>query len=154
MNPDVLEVYNGKKIENTKKNPKNNNRLKTKTILKIKMSAKGVPVFPFSLPGWRLAPLVAPSVTSLIMKHSYLKVFSHRLCKMGSKMKFCAAVLSSPLRCRETRQMHFTSLFLTTIQRLQIKFINEQKEEQLKFMTERFFSHFCDLKQFRENCDS
>jgi len=39
------------KNENTPKNAKNNNVLKTKIILNIKMSVKGGPVFTFGLPG-------------------------------------------------------------------------------------------------------
>jgi len=42
------------KNENTSKN---NNLLKIKRILNTKISAKGVPVFTFTLPGGRLAPL-------------------------------------------------------------------------------------------------
>ena len=50
MNKDVVDVYTAKKNENTPKNAKNNNLLKTKKILNIKMSTKGDPVFKFSLP--------------------------------------------------------------------------------------------------------
>ena len=49
-------VYTGLKNKNTPKNEKNNNLLKTKRILNMKMSAKGGPVFSFSLPGGRLEP--------------------------------------------------------------------------------------------------
>jgi len=38
------------------KKQKHSNQLKTKRIINIKISAKGVPVFTFSLPGGRLAP--------------------------------------------------------------------------------------------------
>jgi len=51
VNPDVLDVYASEKNENTPKNTKNNNLLKTKRMLNIKMSAKGGAVFTFSLPG-------------------------------------------------------------------------------------------------------
>jgi len=55
VNPDV---DTGWKKENAPKikNAKNNNLLKTKRILNIKMPAKGGPVVSFSLAGGRLAP--------------------------------------------------------------------------------------------------
>jgi len=47
---DVVDIYTSWKKR------KHNNRLKTKTILNIKMSPEGGSVFRFSLPGGRLAP--------------------------------------------------------------------------------------------------
>jgi len=49
-----------KKNENSPKNAKNDNLLKTKTILNIIMSAKGGPVFTFSLPRRAARPLALP----------------------------------------------------------------------------------------------
>jgi len=50
------------KNENTSKN---NNLLKIKRILNTKISAKGVPVFTFTLPGGRLAPLPPASYATV-----------------------------------------------------------------------------------------
>jgi len=58
MNLDVVDVNTGsKKNENTPKTQKNNNLLKTKKILNVKMSAKGGPFSTFSLPGGAVRPL-------------------------------------------------------------------------------------------------
>jgi len=53
VNPDVVDVYTtvAKKTKPPRITQKSNNLPKTKRILNIKMSAKGGPVFAFSLPG-------------------------------------------------------------------------------------------------------
>jgi len=62
VNLEVVDICSGlaKKMKKSEKE-KNNNLLKAQRILNIKMSAKGVKFFTFSLPGGRLAPL-PPSV--------------------------------------------------------------------------------------------
>jgi len=63
VNPDVLDVYTpAEKTKTPRKTQKNNHLLKIKKILNIKMSAKGDPVFTFSLTGGG-SPHTSPSVT-------------------------------------------------------------------------------------------
>jgi len=65
VNADVVDVYTvlAKKVKTSRKTQKSNNQ-KTQRILNINMSAKGGPIFTFSLPEGRLAPL-PPAVTPL-----------------------------------------------------------------------------------------
>jgi len=51
------------KKKTPRKTQKNSSHLKNKRIINMKMPAKGGPIFTFSLPGGRLAPLSSPSTT-------------------------------------------------------------------------------------------
>ena len=62
-----------KKNENTLTSTKNTNLLKTKGILNIKMSAKGGPVFTFSLPGKAARSFAPVSYTTMYMS----QLFTH-----------------------------------------------------------------------------
>jgi len=76
-----------------RKTQKNSNQLKNKRIINIKISAKGGPVFTFSVPGGEARPL-APSVTPLPTCQTlchYLKITDFNFSKPKFSLKLLKA---------------------------------------------------------------
>jgi len=65
VNPNVMGVHTSKKTKTPRKTQKNNNLLKTKRILSIKISAKGGPALHLACQGGGSLP-VPRSVTPLL----------------------------------------------------------------------------------------